>query len=121
MAAAKPTAVNGTAPSGDYNAADIALLTTLLTQQTSESDTVSLDDLDIAEELRRIEAAHGIADGMEDRLDGLIGNLDKLLETLQGSVDSAEQEAASASAPIDSPKSQNPITQIQTNNNDAAR
>ena len=75
----------------EHNAADIALLTTLLAQQQqqiiavqSDSVSLSMEDLDIAEELRRIETAHGIAEGMEDRLDGLIGNLDKLLESLQG-------------------------------------
>lgn len=59
------------------------MLTSLLAQHNTEAEPVSMDDLDIAQELRRIEAAQGIADGMEDRLDGLIGNLDKLLESLQ--------------------------------------
>ncbi|TCD68302.1 hypothetical protein EIP91_011161 [Steccherinum ochraceum] len=92
MAADKPTAVNGTAAAkdtgsaADYNAADIAMLNALLAQQqpSSDADPASMSDLDIAEELRRIEAAHGLAEGMEDRLDGLIGNLDRLLESLQG-------------------------------------
>ncbi|THH31952.1 hypothetical protein EUX98_g2254 [Antrodiella citrinella] len=119
MAAAKPTAVDGTAPSGD-NVADIALLTSILTQQSSESDAVSLNEIDIAEELRRLEAAHGIAEGMEDRLDGLIGNLDKLLESLQGDVDTAEQETSSASTVSEQPQnSQNSITGSHTT--DAAR
>lgn len=94
MAADKPTAVNGTASNGDYNTADIAMLTTLLAQQTSDTDaeSVSMSDVDIAEELRRIEAAHGLAEGMEDRLDGLIGNLDRLLESLQGASNSSKDD-----------------------------
>ncbi|KAH8099784.1 hypothetical protein BXZ70DRAFT_1008765 [Cristinia sonorae] len=88
MAAAKPTTtVTSTArdSSGDYNTADIATLASLLAQRpTSDADPLAVDDVDIAEELRRLEAANGIADGMEDRLDELIGDLDKLLQTLQG-------------------------------------
>lgn len=111
MAADKPTAVNGTAAApkdsgsaADYNAADIAMLNALLAQQqpSSDADPASMSDVDVAEELRRIEAAHGIAEGMEDRLDGLIGNLDRLLESLQGAgagpVDPAKSQSGDTTA-----------------------
>ncbi|KAI0370104.1 hypothetical protein BV20DRAFT_944842 [Pilatotrama ljubarskyi] len=57
--------------------ADIALLSSLLSQNVDESDP------DVAELLRRLEAAEGIADGVESRLDGIIGHLDSLLGDLE--------------------------------------
>ncbi|KAI0352236.1 hypothetical protein OH77DRAFT_1428784 [Trametes cingulata] len=57
--------------------ADIALLSNLLSQNLDESDP------DVAELLRRLEAAEGIADGVESRLDGIIDHLDNLLGDLE--------------------------------------
>ncbi|KAI0328472.1 hypothetical protein GY45DRAFT_1326351 [Cubamyces sp. BRFM 1775] len=74
---------NGNAPKRDGgNAsssleADIALLSNLLSQNVDESDP------DVAEVLRRLEAAEGIADGVESRLDGIIDHLDNLLSDLE--------------------------------------
>ncbi|KAL1950901.1 hypothetical protein VTO73DRAFT_50 [Trametes versicolor] len=57
--------------------ADIALLSKLLSQNVDESDP------DVVELLRRLEAAEGIADGVESRLDGIIDHLDNLLSDLE--------------------------------------
>lgn len=58
--------------------ADIALLSSLLSQ-----DNVDESDPDVAELLRRLEAAEGIAEGVENRLDGIIDHLDNLLGHLE--------------------------------------
>ncbi|KAI0652736.1 hypothetical protein C8Q79DRAFT_886428, partial [Trametes meyenii] len=57
--------------------ADIALLSSLLSQNVDESDP------DVSELLRRLEAAEGIADGVESRLDGIMDHLDNLLGDLE--------------------------------------
>lgn len=93
MVSTQPIDGSSTASNGQFSAADIAMLTTLLAQQSADAQA-ALSDLDIAEELHRIEAAQGIAEGMEDRLDGLIGNLDRLLETLQSIPSANEQTTA---------------------------
>lgn len=58
---------------------DIAQLTSLLSQdsldETGEANVVEL--------LQRLEAAEGVAKGVESRLDGILGNLDNLLATLE--------------------------------------
>ncbi|PSS02361.1 hypothetical protein PHLCEN_2v4054 [Hermanssonia centrifuga] len=59
---------------------DIAVLRALL-KDGEPGD--SLDEPDIEELLRRLESADGIARGVEDRLDDVIGNLDGLLESLE--------------------------------------
>lgn len=58
---------------------DITLLQSLL----SQDETVEDSDPDITELLRRLEAADGVATGLEDRLDEIIGGLDNLLGTLE--------------------------------------
>ncbi|KAK7695194.1 hypothetical protein QCA50_002384 [Cerrena zonata] len=57
---------------------DIALLSSILNRSTDPSD-----ETDIAELLRQIETAHGVAEGVETRLDGVIDHLDALLDTLE--------------------------------------
>ncbi|KAI0829082.1 hypothetical protein BC628DRAFT_1417433 [Trametes gibbosa] len=57
--------------------ADVALLSNLLSQNVDESDP------DVVELLRRLEAAEGIADGLENRLDGIMDHLDNLLYDLE--------------------------------------
>lgn len=75
--------------------ADIARLTRLLSGQdlgddaNTNTNTNTDADADVEELLRRIEAAEGLADGVEERLDGIIGDLDSLLDDL-------EERAASA-------------------------
>jgi site-specific recombinase XerD len=59
--------------------ADIAQLNQLLSQE-------SLDDADeasVAELLARLESADGVAEGVENKLDALLGNLDSLLASLE--------------------------------------
>ncbi|KAI0801475.1 hypothetical protein C8Q74DRAFT_1365072 [Fomes fomentarius] len=66
--------------------ADIARLTRLLSGQDDANANAKTDagaDADVEELLRRIEAAEGLADGVEERLDGIIGNLDSLLNDLE--------------------------------------
>ena len=43
------------------------------------------DEADVAELLRQLESADGIAKGVETRLDDIIGNLDNLLASLESS------------------------------------
>ncbi|GBE77326.1 hypothetical protein SCP_0101990 [Sparassis crispa] len=57
---------------------DISLLTALLAQDQSDEN-----DPDIAELLRRLETADGVAKGVESRLDAIIGDLDSILGTLE--------------------------------------
>ncbi|KAJ3015439.1 hypothetical protein NUW54_g1047 [Trametes sanguinea] len=67
--------VNG--PNASSLEADIALLSNLLSQETDESSH------DVTELLRRLEAAEGIADGVESRLDGIMDHLDSMLTELE--------------------------------------
>lgn len=60
--------------------ADIAQLTSLL---SDESSLESSSEADVAELLRRLESADGMARGIEARLDGMLGNLDSLLVSLE--------------------------------------
>ncbi|EPQ59968.1 hypothetical protein GLOTRDRAFT_134751 [Gloeophyllum trabeum ATCC 11539] len=62
---------------------DIALLASFLS--VSRQSTDDLSDADIAELLRQLEAATGVAEGVESRLDGILGSLDSLLEAFSGS------------------------------------
>ncbi|TBU58129.1 hypothetical protein BD310DRAFT_927739 [Dichomitus squalens] len=57
--------------------ADIALMNKLLSEDVDESDP-SIEEL-----LKRLEAAEGLADGVEERLDVVIGSLDELLNDLE--------------------------------------
>ncbi|KAI0714571.1 hypothetical protein C8Q76DRAFT_856477 [Earliella scabrosa] len=70
--------------------ADIALLTRLLSQDLNDPDSADADPASVEELLRRLEAAEGLADGVEERLDGIIGNLDTLLSDLEAAQEKAE-------------------------------
>ncbi|KAI0801495.1 hypothetical protein C8Q74DRAFT_1179016, partial [Fomes fomentarius] len=59
---------------------DIARLTRLLSEDLVDDANT---EADVEELLRRIEAAEGLADGVEEQLDGIIGNLDNLLHDLE--------------------------------------
>ncbi|KAI0673995.1 hypothetical protein C8Q78DRAFT_1076940 [Trametes maxima] len=72
--------------------ADIALLSNLLSQNVDESDP------DVAEILRRLEAAEGIADGVESRLDGIMDHLDSLLGNLEARTTPNRSKDATVSA-----------------------
>ena len=70
---------------------DIALLTSLLSSTNAEgADEHDLDGPEIQELLRRLEAADGVAQGVESRLDEIIGSLDGLLGSLESGEASAE-------------------------------
>ncbi|KAL7284941.1 hypothetical protein ACG7TL_000029 [Trametes sanguinea] len=66
--------------------ADIALLSDLLSQGRDESSR------DVIELLRRLEAAEGIADGVESRLDGIMDHLDSMLSELETRTSSNQGE-----------------------------
>ncbi|KAK7063917.1 hypothetical protein R3P38DRAFT_17374 [Favolaschia claudopus] len=88
---------------------DPAQVTSSIEQDIAElSELLSKDTLDdtgeasIAELLARLESADGVAKGVENKLDTLLGNLDVLLSTLekentedpkQNKPESAEQSA----------------------------
>lgn len=58
---------------------DIAQLTVLLSQETLSSD----DDANIVELLQRLESADGMAEGVENKLDDILGKLDGLISSLE--------------------------------------
>ncbi|CAK5264461.1 unnamed protein product [Mycena citricolor] len=60
--------------------ADLAELTDLLSKGTLDE----AGEANLAELLSRLESANGVAKGVESKLDSLIGNLDSLLESLEG-------------------------------------
>lgn len=68
--------------------ADIAQLGALLSQDIPEGNT------DVAELLRGIEAAGGMADGVEKKLDDMLNNLDHLLASLESDAPEAKTEEA---------------------------
>ncbi|KDQ51136.1 hypothetical protein JAAARDRAFT_103360, partial [Jaapia argillacea MUCL 33604] len=60
------------------------ILTSLLSiSQDSTSDETTLSDQEVAELLRRLETADGLARGVESRLDSVIDELDGLLASLE--------------------------------------
>ncbi|KAI0779030.1 hypothetical protein BD413DRAFT_124573 [Trametes elegans] len=69
--------------------ADIALLSSLLSQDLDGSDP------DVAELLERLDAAEGIADGVESRLNGVIDHLDGLLSELETRTAPAQEDRSS--------------------------
>ncbi|GJE99524.1 hypothetical protein PsYK624_157900 [Phanerochaete sordida] len=60
----------------------IALLTQLLAQSAGGEDG-DVEGPELQALLRRLEAADGVARGVEDRLDDIIGNLDQILGGLE--------------------------------------
>ncbi|RPD64556.1 hypothetical protein L226DRAFT_565444 [Lentinus tigrinus ALCF2SS1-7] len=75
--------------------ADLTLLTQLLSGTGGES---AEEGEDVVELLRRLEAAENVADGMEERLDGIMDSLDDLLNDLEaraaGGVGAQGEESA---------------------------
>ncbi|KAI0673987.1 hypothetical protein C8Q78DRAFT_665125 [Trametes maxima] len=57
--------------------ADIALLSNLLSQKVDEYEP------DVAELLRRLDTAECIANGVEERMDGIINHIDSLLSGIE--------------------------------------
>ena len=85
--------VNGSqdrAPTKPLLEADIALLQNLLSEDVDDSNA---DSENVAELLKRLEAAEGLADGVEERLDGIMGHLDTLLTDLEAKQVSGTAEA----------------------------
>jgi hypothetical protein len=63
--------------------ADLAQLTTLLSQETLSSD----DDANVIELLQRLESADGMAQGVENKLDDILEKLDGLINSLESKGD----------------------------------
>ena len=59
--------------------ADIAQINSFLSQEPSEAES----DANLADLLRKMDAADGVARGVETKLDGMLENLDQLLASLE--------------------------------------
>ncbi|KAF7307240.1 hypothetical protein MIND_00517700 [Mycena indigotica] len=70
--------------------ADVAALSELLSKETlDESGEASIEEL-----LARLENADGVAKGVENKLDALLGNLDSLLDALETTAETEPAQAA---------------------------
>ena len=90
MSAAKATSDNPAPPAQQQGTAldnDIDSLSSSLSDLLSASE-----ESDVAELLKSIDSADGLARGIESRLDSLLGNLDGLLTTLEQQNPSAEEK-----------------------------
>jgi len=79
MSKVNGTADKGPPPQDSSLQADIALLASLLSDDANEE----IDDTSISELLRKLDTAHGVASGVESRLDEILNNLDGLLGSLE--------------------------------------
>lgn len=70
--------------------ADIAELNDLLSKDTLDD----AGEASVAELLARLETANGVATGVENKLDALLGNLDNLLAALEKKDDSNESHSS---------------------------
>lgn len=75
--------------------ADVALLSSLLNQDDVDPGA---DAANLAELLRRLDGANGVAQGLESKIDDVLGNLDNLLAALE----SKEGELAAAKTDAES-------------------
>ncbi|TFK41973.1 hypothetical protein BDQ12DRAFT_719995 [Crucibulum laeve] len=93
---------NGTADSSNSSTleSDIAQLTSLLSH---DLDVSAGDDTDVAALLHRLTKADGMAQGVEGKLDDILGNLDRLLSSLEK--DQANGEGAGKQPEVDVIKS----------------
>lgn len=73
-----PDAANGTRSLD----ADIALLSSVLSH-SADLEERDVEGPELQELLKRLEAADGVAQGVESRLDNIIGNLDRMLSGLE--------------------------------------
>lgn len=88
--------INGSGPLPDsdllniadtaYLEAEITQLTTLLSQDSLNSE----DDANVVELLQRLEKADGVAQGVEDKLDNILGKLDGLISSLESKNDAVD-------------------------------
>ncbi|KAJ7665438.1 hypothetical protein DFH06DRAFT_313480 [Mycena polygramma] len=85
---------NGSHPNPDQITAaieaDVAELNELLSRETlDEAGEASVEEL-----LARLESADGVAKGVENKLDALLGNLDNLLASLEKNDDSVQTDSS---------------------------
>ncbi|KAF5374964.1 hypothetical protein D9758_000500 [Tetrapyrgos nigripes] len=91
--AEKPNGVTTNASSNNTNASnssmtsiekDVSRLTALLSEPTfSDESLEELDERSLAELFKQLEGASGLMNGVEDKLDNILGNLDGLLAALE--------------------------------------
>ncbi|ETW86560.1 hypothetical protein HETIRDRAFT_99035 [Heterobasidion irregulare TC 32-1] len=72
--------------------ADLTFLSSLLSKEGKDDNA----DVDVVALLRQLETADGVAQGVESRIDGILGSLDALLDSLQP--DSAEGQSVTGDA-----------------------
>jgi len=77
-----PASTNGNANKTSVLQEDIDLLKSILAQDEQVPSTGN-DAADLAQLLTRLDSANGVASGIETKLDGVLGNLDRLLESLE--------------------------------------
>ncbi|KAJ7651581.1 hypothetical protein DFH06DRAFT_1475621 [Mycena polygramma] len=83
--------------------ADVAELNELLSRETlDEAGEASVEEL-----LARLESADGVAKGVENKLDALLGNLDNLLASLEKNDDSVQTDSPQPSESTDEPAADN--------------
>ncbi|KAJ6469591.1 hypothetical protein C8R47DRAFT_1325505 [Mycena vitilis] len=83
--------------------ADVAELNELLSRETlDEAGEASVEEL-----LARLESADGVAKGVENKLDALLGNLDTLLASLEKNDDSVQTDSQQPSESKDEPAADN--------------
>ncbi|KAJ8523067.1 hypothetical protein ONZ45_g445 [Pleurotus djamor] len=68
---------------------DLAMLTKLINQSMSPNDEA---DANFQELLSCLQAADGIAEGVESRVDGIISHLDGLLDGLENEVSESQKK-----------------------------
>ncbi|KAG6907946.1 hypothetical protein DXG01_006804 [Tephrocybe rancida] len=97
--------INGTTNTtlADLNAltTDLARLDSLL----AKTELTEEEDVDVAELLKRLESAEGMAGEVEDRIDGILAKLDGLIEDIgvpdknEGATETAQPEIVSDTQP----------------------
>jgi hypothetical protein len=65
----------------------------------AEEETDELGMEEVEELMNRIEAANGIADGVEDKLNGILEHLDGLLSSLEAKGETKENDGSKNSQP----------------------
>ncbi|TFY55418.1 hypothetical protein EVG20_g9324 [Dentipellis fragilis] len=93
----KPAA-NSSSKSNVSLETDIVYLKQVISSQPSDENA----DVNLTVLLRHLETASGVAEGVEERIDGIIGNLDMLLDSLERETEKgAGSEVGASSKPAD--------------------
>ncbi|KAF8640605.1 hypothetical protein AX17_000266 [Amanita inopinata Kibby_2008] len=90
-----PTHVEGARHSHNLDI-DVSVMSLLMSQYNVDA---SGDDADISELLEQLENADGIANGIENRLDDVLGSLDDLLELLESGTEDTRLKTSAKALP----------------------